>query len=87
MKGYHGNLEGFQLLVNHMDIKYHRLPVDVRVDLAISLTRQTPWTKPATVRVALGQWPLDTSVINAIDEEGTTLFHAVAYTIGRLTSV
>ena len=87
MSHYSGNLEGFQLLVNHMDIEYQRLPIDERVNLAISLMENVPYTKPELVRVALGQWSLDTSVINVIDYRGKTLFHAVAFTIGRLTSL
>jgi hypothetical protein len=87
MSLYRGNLEGFQLLANHMDIEYHRLPIRERVHLAISLMRNIPTTKPELVRVALGQWPLDTSVDNVIDHRGKTLFHAVTFTIGRLTSL
>jgi hypothetical protein len=87
MAAYRGNLEGFQLLANHMDIEYHRLAVDDRVSLAISLMREVPFTKPELVRVALGQWPLGASVINVFGKQGTTLFHAVAFTIGRMTSL
>jgi hypothetical protein len=87
MAAYRGNLEGFQLLANHMDIEYHRLAVDERVSLAISLMREVPFTKPELVRVALGQWPLGASVINVFGKQGTTLFHAVAFTIGRMTSL
>ncbi|PMD40219.1 hypothetical protein L207DRAFT_458702 [Hyaloscypha variabilis F] len=87
MRYYRGNVEGFQLLTNHMDIEYQRLPIDERVNLAISLMENVPYTKPELVRVALGQWSLDTSVINVIDYRGKTLFHAVAFTIGRLTSL
>jgi hypothetical protein len=68
-----------------MDIGYHRLPFDGRVILAISLMQMS--TKLELVREALGQRPLDSLVINVIDNRGTTLFHAVASTIGRLASL
>jgi hypothetical protein len=84
---FKGNKEGFQLLVNNMDIDDYPNTVHGRVCLGIELMKYVPSNTPDLVRAALGQDPLDSTIASVTNAFGATLLHAVADSIGFLTAM
>lgn len=83
---YVGSGEGFLLLQQHVHPLYYNMPLEQRFEMAISLSETIPHNAPETVKTALGEVPISSAALRLRASNGRTLLHAVASSIGTLTT-
>ena len=86
LRMFRGSEKAFQLFKQFLNIPYHELPLELRVDVAIQIARSALFNSPKVFEMALDEHPISAEAITMHVPWNGTLLHGVASAIGGIMS-